>query len=870
MSAQPDEAVIRQFIEIISAHAVQLTNGAGNTGYLQLDRISPIDERTSPTRFKIDDIERMIETAVGDAVAGYNVYIEGRAVRPGLNGSERGKIEDTTFVFALVVDSDADKGKGGNVTVRPSLAITTSPGNYHLWYFLSRAVSAAEARKIGDAIRAASGADQDTGVITQCYRVPGTPNFPGPSKRARGRVAVESTGIYQYTGRLWDPDELLAAFSAAQPSAAPSSQAQAAGTDDESTLPDDLLEAIRTDLPKGQRSEAFHSVIAQLKKRNWSVDAIVALLEKYPNGIANKFIKRLRGDRGEVRRSYDKIAATAPNAGAAGGAPPPPPPSAAAAPAAGAAPGAGAGAGVAPAPHVLPTIRLVDGRLPDVVAETERALVASGEPIYSRGGVLVEPVSETMAATSANKTMAARLRELCPFSLLEPVARSAVFQKYSQRRRGWVDVDPPLQLVRMLLARERRWIVPHVSGIITTPTLRFDGSLLAAPGYDPQSELYLLLGMQPPSIPEHPTREEAEEALKLLIELFSEFPFKDEKLDRAVALSGLLTAMVRGSLPTAPIHLIRASTPGTGKSYLVDLISMIAMGRLCPVITTSSSPEETEKRIGSVILSGIPIISLDNCTHDLGGELMCQLSERPVIKIRILGRSETPDCESHTAVFATGNNITFYGDMDRRGVVCNFEALDERPELREFQKDALGVAAADRGKYVAAALTIIRAYITAGSPKVCSPFNSYAQWTDMVRAPLVWLGETDPVVSTETIRDDDPVLNSIRGMVECWISYDLGLGTPITTGAIIDAACAQQGMMDFNPPVFEQFLLQVASSTKDPTEISRSRLALWLTKISGRVVGIKSPEAAAGNYRLVRSQRNAATLQFCLEKIDAK
>jgi hypothetical protein len=132
MSAQPDEAVIRQFIEIISAHAVQLTNGAGNTGYLQLDRISPIDERTSPTRFKIDDIERMIETAVGDAVAGYNVYIEGRAVRPGLNGSERGKIEDTTFVFALVVDSDADKGKGGNVTVRPSLAITTSPGNYHL------------------------------------------------------------------------------------------------------------------------------------------------------------------------------------------------------------------------------------------------------------------------------------------------------------------------------------------------------------------------------------------------------------------------------------------------------------------------------------------------------------------------------------------------------------------------------------------------------------------------------------------------------------------------------------------------------------------------------------------------------------------
>ena len=295
---------------------------------------------------------------------------------------------------------------------------------------------------------------------------------------------------------------------------------------------------------------------------------------------------------------------------------------------------------------------------------------------------------------------------------------------------------------------------------------------------------------------------------------------------------------------------------------------MITMGRLCPVITTSSSPEETEKRIGSVILSGIPIISLDNCTHDLGGELMCQLSERPVIKIRILGRSETPDCESHTAVFATGNNITFRDDMDRRGVMCNLEALDERPELREFQKDAVVIAAADRGKYVAAVLTIIRAYITAGSPKVCGPFNSYAQWTGMVRAPLVWLGETDPVVSTETIRDEDPVLSSIRGMIEFWINYELGLATPLTTSSIIDTACAQQGGGDFNPPAFKQLLLQVASNERDPREVSPKRLTLWLGRISGRVVSIKSPETAAGKYRLIRSQRNAATVQFHLERMD--
>jgi putative DNA primase/helicase len=49
-------------------------------------------------------------------------------------------------------------------------------------------------------------------------------------------------------------------------------------------------------------------------------------------------------------------------------------------------------------------------------------------------------------------------------------------------------------------------------------------------------------------------------------------------------------------------------------------------------------------------------VSLDNITHDLGGELLCQITERPIVRIRVLGRSEMPDCECHTMVFATGNN----------------------------------------------------------------------------------------------------------------------------------------------------------------------------------------------------------------------
>jgi len=633
MNAQVDEATVRQFIEIISAHARAVINGAGPPGVLQLSRLNPLDTNPVPSRFTLDDIENMVRTAVSDALAGHNAYIEARTVRADLRGNLRGTLEDTVWVFGLVADCDADKGKGGNIAVRPSLVIETSPGNFHYWYLFTRAIPAEQARVIGDAIRASSGADKDTGVVTQPYRIAGTPNFPSAEKQARGRITVEATRIAEQTGRLWDPDELLQAFSAA-PSAAPAAGAPAASStpvDAEATLPEELAKSIReggvgTTNDKS-RSALFQSVVDQLKRRHWTIDDIVALLEKYPNGVGAKYgKKRLRK---EVTRSYGKaVGGSAPapapggtpgtaGTGLSGGA------TAAAAASQAAGPGPGAAPHTAPhaahAPHILPTIRLVDGQLPRTVEATERAMVSAGMEIYSRAGALVYPVKETRMAAKGRKTVTARLSAFSADSFIEPVAEAAIYQRWSVRKNAWIDIDPPVQLVRMVLSRERRWAFPHVSGIITTPTLRPDGSLLAAPGYDPRSELYLLPNLQLPPIATAPTREDALAGLDKLKHVFREFTFQDKdgkglerRLNCSVAISGLLTALLRGSLPTSPVYLMRASTPGTGKSYLVDVIAVVATGQLCPVITASKNAEETEKRIGAILLSGIPIVSLDN------------------------------------------------------------------------------------------------------------------------------------------------------------------------------------------------------------------------------------------------------------------
>jgi putative DNA primase/helicase len=125
----------------------------------------------------------------------------------------------------------------------------------------------------------------------------------------------------------------------------------------------------------------------------------------------------------------------------------------------------------------------------------------------------------------------------------------------------------------MLLARERRWEFQQVVGIIATPTLRPDGSLLDKPGYDPETRLYLWPGVTLPPMPARPTKDDAIRALAVLKELFAEFSLKQKKptIDLSVALAGLLTALLRGSLPTSPVVLVAGDTPGVGKSYLVDV-----------------------------------------------------------------------------------------------------------------------------------------------------------------------------------------------------------------------------------------------------------------------------------------------------------
>ena len=145
--------------------------------------------------------------------------------------------------------------------------------------------------------------------------------------------------------------------------------------------------------------------------------------------------------------------------------------------------------------------------------------------------------------------------------------------------------------------------MPGIVGTITTPTMRRDGSILTDPGFDPATRLYHCVDPDLHMPPIGTSRADAERALVRLVDLITGFPFVTE-VDRSVALSGLISPCVRGAVGTVPAHAFSAPTAGTGKSHLVDVAAAIVTGRICPVATAARNEEETEKRLGGLLLAG--------------------------------------------------------------------------------------------------------------------------------------------------------------------------------------------------------------------------------------------------------------------------
>jgi putative DNA primase/helicase len=473
-----------------------------------------------------------------------------------------------------------------------------------------------------------------------------------------------------------------------------------------------------------------------------------------------------------------------------------------------------------------PAIRVIDGERHLAADAGLDALLAAGAEYFVRGSSLVRIGMLPIKTTEGADMLLPAIVAVRSAALGRALAIAADWQRFDKRNEEWRRIDPPGPIAEQILGLVGDELpFPPLAGVITCPSLRPDGSLLDEEGYDVQTGLYLAGTVELPSMAQRPSLIAAKAALQRLNDLLAGFPFVDNA-SKSVALSMMITPVVRAAVgPAVPMHAITAPAPGTGKSYLCNLASLIATGKPCAVIALDRTLEETEKRLIGALLAGHPVICIDNIRELLQGPILCHATEQPLIELRRLGSSDLIEIPNAVSVFTNGNNLIIADDLTRRTILCALDANCESPETRPFAFDPAVIVRADRGAYVADAITIVRAYLAAGSPGRLPPLPSYGAWSDRVRSALVWLGMADPVETMMRLHDADPVRQTRAEVFEAAAPE---MQTEHTVGELVTRAeeCDTNGNR-LRAKLYAA-LLAVAQKRGRPGQINNERLGRWL------------------------------------------
>jgi len=442
-----------------------------------------------------------------------------------------------------------------------------------------------------------------------------------------------------------------------------------------------------------------------------------------------------------------------------------------------------------------PLIRM-STELADVVDMTIAAL-ADDQDVFQRDGYLVHVlrVGDT-EASSAFVVGTPQIRMVSAATLRERLTRVARFQRFDKRSEKWVDALPSEPVVHALLARGEYVGIRPLIGVIESPSIRPDGSIIQVPGYDRVTGYLYIPSGDFPKVPELPTQEDAAVALTELEEPFADFPFAGPE-HRASTIAALLTIIARPAiLGSTPAIVHDANVRGSGKTLKADAVSTIATGRPTAKMNYPDDDVELEKILAAYAIRGATVISFDNVVRTFGGGPLDRcLTAGDMVELRVLGKSEVPSLRWRAVVMATGNNVALSGDTSRRTIMSRLESPLENPEERQTftHPNLLEWLRENRARLVAAALTMLRAWYVAGSPHGgCKSWGSFESWSSIIPPAIVFAGGSDPMrTRPASTGEEDADKRALVAIVDGLARLD-ARGAGLSAKTIVDALYAHR------------------------------------------------------------------------------
>lgn len=439
--------------------------------------------------------------------------------------------------------------------------------------------------------------------------------------------------------------------------------------------------------------------------------------------------------------------------------------------------------GSADEPIVRPPLRIASRDMrPDVrlvsdvhrVTEDMGAALLSEPALYQRAHELVH----VLGTLTDDGTPGAPVVRAVPLSwLVDRVsenARCVVRRKDEKKGVTWSHVPPPTARVKAVLERGEWRGMRCLDGVIEAPSLRPDGTVLQTPGYDAATRSLYAPNADFLPVADEPTHSDAVLAWAKLAEVFQDFPYvSPEHMSAVVALVLTLLARpaIRGSVPC---WLFDASSKRSGKSLQVDVASLICFGRKASRVTFPEEDEELEKVLAGYATNAARFIPFDNVARDFGGAALDKcITATDTVDIRVLGKTGQVTLPWRAVIVASGNNVNGRGDMLPRLLAPRLESTLENPETRTdlHHPDLRAFVSEHRTELVHAALTLLRAYLSAGSPPQPSvrQWGGFEQWTALIPQALVWVGAPDPMGARRGLEgDDDPTAAAEVSLLLGW------------------------------------------------------------------------------------------------------
>jgi hypothetical protein len=329
-----------------------------------------------------------------------------------------------------------------------------------------------------------------------------------------------------------------------------------------------------------------------------------------------------------------------------------------------------------------------------------------------------------------------------------------------------VPADPPRDVTETLIARAKtspdKVTLPSLRMLSNAPILLGDLRIICEGGFHAESGIYITapVGRFSDSEPDELLTVAQCRALweADFDPCFCEIPYPKEE-DKAVVKSAALSIASRNLLPTVPAHCITGPVQGSGKSLTVQLVSILATGTL-PTAVSYDGAEEFGKLLLPLLAKGERLINVDNVLPTINNQrLAIGLTQKGRISWRLLGRSEDRIVENHAVFMFNGNNLLLTGEISRRAVIGRIEPNCEHPEDRKFPFKPLPRAHELHPRAAMTLLRVTRAHARSGFPGLKlldGDAGGFSEWSEWVRAALVWMGYADPWKTQEAIRESDP------------------------------------------------------------------------------------------------------------------